>query len=59
MGPLSGELGVTRVDKLIANGLHEYLDNLQLKMNAIDDGLVKDFFTWRLLAQPVLAAGAR
>ena len=59
MGPLSAELGVTPVDKVIDNGLHEYLDSLQLKMNAIDDGLVKDFFTWRLLAQPVLAGGAR
>jgi hypothetical protein len=36
------------VDKVI-----QYLDGLQLKMNAIDDGLLNDFFTWRTLAQPV------
>jgi uncharacterized alpha-E superfamily protein len=53
MGPLSAELGFTPVDKVIQYGVHEYLDGLQLKMNAIDDGLLNDFFTWRTLAQPV------
>jgi uncharacterized alpha-E superfamily protein len=55
MGPLSAELGFTPVDKVIHYGVHEYLDGLQLKMNAIDDGLLNDFFTWRTLAQPVPA----
>ena len=55
MGPLSAELGVTPVDKVIHDGLHEYLDSLQFKINAIDDGLLNDFFTWRTLAQPVPA----
>ena len=55
MGPLSAELGFTPVDKVIHYGVHEYLDGLQLKMNAIDDGLLTDFFTWRTLAQPVPA----
>jgi uncharacterized alpha-E superfamily protein len=59
MGPLSAELGITPVDKVIDYGLHEYLDGLQIKMNAIDNGLLKDFFTWRSLAQPVPAGGAR
>jgi uncharacterized alpha-E superfamily protein len=30
-GPLSVELEVTPVDKVIHNGLHEYLDSLQLR----------------------------
>jgi hypothetical protein len=31
------------VDTVIRSGLHEYLDRLQLKMNAIDNSLREDF----------------
>ena len=43
MGQLRAELDFTSVDTVIRNGLHEYLDRLQLKMNGIDNSLRDDF----------------
>ena len=43
MGQLRAELDFTSVETVIRSGLHEYLDRLQLKMNAIDSGLRDDF----------------
>ena len=39
MGLLRAELDFTSVEQIIRDGLHEYLDGLQTKMNAIDDSL--------------------
>jgi uncharacterized alpha-E superfamily protein len=43
MGQLRAELDFTSVDTVIRSGLHEYLDRLQMKMNAIDNSLRDDF----------------
>ena len=43
MGQLRAELDFTSVESVIRGGLHEYLDRLQLKMNAIDSRLRDDF----------------
>ena len=43
MGRLRAELDFTSVDNVMRGGLHEYLDGLQLKMNAIDSSLRDDF----------------
>jgi uncharacterized alpha-E superfamily protein len=43
MGQLRAELDFTSVETVIREGLHEYLDRLQLKMNAIDTSLRNDF----------------
>jgi uncharacterized alpha-E superfamily protein len=43
MGQLRAELDFTSVETVIRNGLHEYLDRLQLKMNGIDNSLRDDF----------------
>jgi uncharacterized alpha-E superfamily protein len=45
------ELDLTSVDDMIRDGLHEYLDGLQAKMNTIGDSLHNDFFVGRPLAQ--------
>ena len=47
MDVLRRELGETQVDVVIRTGLHEYLDNLQTKMNRIGDSLTQDFFALR------------
>ena len=39
LAPLRAELDYTSVDSIIGQGLHEYLDGLQVRMNAIDDNL--------------------
>lgn len=59
MGLLSAELDFTPVDQIVRYGLHEYLDGLQLKMNAIDDSLLSDFFTWRPLGQTTTTGSSR
>jgi uncharacterized alpha-E superfamily protein len=43
MGQLLAELDFTSVENVIRGGLHEYLDRLQLKVNAIDSSLRNDF----------------
>ena len=51
MGSLRAELDFTSVDLIMSNGLHEYLDDLQVKMNAIGDNLLLDFFASRPQSQ--------
>ena len=43
MGQLSAELDFTSVDTVLRGGLHEYLDRLQMKMNAVGSSLREDF----------------
>jgi uncharacterized alpha-E superfamily protein len=43
MGMLRSELDFAMVDEILREGLHEYLDGLQLKMNGIGDALKNDF----------------
>jgi uncharacterized alpha-E superfamily protein len=57
MGLLHAELDFTSVDHIINNGLHEYLDDLQGKMNAIGDNLLLDFFARRRETMAALAVG--
>ena len=56
MGLLRAELDFTSLDQIIRDGLHEYLDLLQAKMNTIADSLQSDFFYLRpAVADPVPA----
>jgi uncharacterized alpha-E superfamily protein len=43
MLPLRAELESAPVEAIMKSGLHQYLDGLQQKMNAIDDSLKSDF----------------
>jgi uncharacterized alpha-E superfamily protein len=45
-GLLRAELDFTSVEQMLRGGLHEHLDMLQVKINAIDHGLSEDFFAW-------------
>jgi len=44
LAPLRAQLDYISVNKIIKDGLHEYLDGLQARMNTIDDNLTRDFF---------------
>lgn len=57
LAPLRAELDYTSVQKIISSGLHEYLDALQGRMNAIDDSLGHDFFAGEPVSEPVAAGG--
>jgi uncharacterized alpha-E superfamily protein len=47
MSALSAEMITTEIDDIVRCGLHEYLDTLQTRMNALGENLLKDFFVWR------------
>jgi len=50
LGRLLGELNYTQIDEIIYDGLHEFLDKLQNRLNWIDDALYESFFTMRPLS---------
>jgi uncharacterized alpha-E superfamily protein len=54
---LEADLGNVSVDRILQPGLHEYLDGLQTRINAVDDSLLQDFFVWRPVDQ-TMSAGA-
>ena len=49
MGTLCSELTFAQVDELIQRGLHEYLDQLQTKMNQVGTGIHETFFAARVV----------
>jgi len=48
LGELCSELAYAQVDDIVANGLHEYLDRLQTRMNLVGAGIRETFFAGRL-----------
>jgi len=52
LGELCSELAYAQIDEIIAAGLHEYLDQLQTKMNRVSVGIYDTFFAVRV-AGPV------
>jgi uncharacterized alpha-E superfamily protein len=46
-GLLMSELAYAKVDDVIRNGLHEFIDTCQVKLNAIGDGIFDTFFAIR------------
>ena len=48
LGELCSELAYAHIDEIIAGGLHEYLDELQTKMNRMSDAISDTFFAVRV-----------
>jgi uncharacterized alpha-E superfamily protein len=44
LGQLGSDLSFTAVDEVIQRGLHEYLDDLQTKLNQVGQGIFEAFF---------------
>jgi uncharacterized alpha-E superfamily protein len=44
LGQLCSDLSFTSVEEIIQQGLHEYLDNLQTRMNHVGAGILETFF---------------
>ncbi len=53
LGRLRSELDYTQVEDIIGGGLHEFLDNFQLKLNHVSDGIHETFFALRPTANIV------
>jgi uncharacterized alpha-E superfamily protein len=49
MGLLRSELDYARIETVLNAGLHEFLDKFQVKMNALDECVLMDFFARRPL----------
>ncbi|MBK5102711.1 MAG: alpha-E domain-containing protein [Burkholderiales bacterium] len=47
LGRLLAELNYTQIDEIMAGGLHEFLDNLQTRLNQVDDAVFETFFALR------------
>jgi uncharacterized alpha-E superfamily protein len=54
LGQLWAELAYTQADDVIAGGLHEFVDNLQTKLNTVGESIHESFFAMR----PLEAVGA-
>lgn len=52
LGSLCSELVYARVDHVIQSGLHQYIDDLQLAMNAVGDDLHAAFFAKKQAISP-------
>jgi len=49
LGMLQSELSFTRVDQIISQGLHEFVDLFQTKLNDVGEGISVTFFAMRPL----------
>jgi uncharacterized alpha-E superfamily protein len=47
LGQLCSDLSFTDVDEVVQHGLHEYLDELQTKLNQVGQGIAETFFAFR------------
>jgi len=56
LGRLRAELDYSDIDEVFETGLHEYLDSLQAKLNAVDDAIFHTFFA---MTPPPVAARPR
>jgi uncharacterized alpha-E superfamily protein len=55
MGQLSSDLAYVNVDEILNQGLHEYLDDLQNRVNAIGGSVFDTFFARQSAVAPTLA----
>jgi uncharacterized alpha-E superfamily protein len=59
LGELCSELAYAQIEEIIAGGLHEYLDELQTKMNGVSEGIYDTFFAVRVAAPATKRARQR
>jgi len=52
LGQLCSDLSFTSIDEVINSGLHEYLDNLQARMNQVAAGIYEAFFALKTPNSP-------
>jgi len=47
LGQLRSEMGFAQIDEIIESGLHQYLDNFQLRLNGVGQAIHETFFATR------------
>ena len=56
LGQLCSDLAFSSVDEIVNGGLHEYLDDLQTRMNHVSGGIFETFFAFKTLKTSKKAA---
>ena len=54
LGRLRAELDYTQVSDIISQGLHEYLDQFQTKLNLVGEGISETFFAPQPVGAPAM-----
>lgn len=44
LGQLSSSLNYSKIEEIMASGLHEFLDSIQIRLNQVDDAVCETFF---------------
>lgn len=57
LGQLRSELAYTRADDIITRGLHEFVDDLQTRLNSAGEAIHESFFAQRPVESAVLQRG--
>jgi uncharacterized alpha-E superfamily protein len=58
LGRLASDLAYTEIQSVLDRGLHEYLDDLQTRLNGVGDAIFETFFAMRPLAPEALPGNA-
>ena len=45
LGMLQAEIEYADISEIMQSGLHEYIDNFQMKLNKVGDAIASSFFT--------------
>jgi len=53
LGQLHADLAYARTDEIISDGLHEFLDNVQTRLNLVGDAVFDTFFAMRPISAQV------
>jgi uncharacterized alpha-E superfamily protein len=59
LGQLRSRLAYADIDSIIGGGLHEFVDDLQVKLNHVDDAIYESFFALRSMAPTTPLAAQR
>ncbi len=56
LGRLRSEMDYMRIEEVVDQGLHEYIDDLQTQLNSVGDAIYEDFFRIKTIAQSQTSA---
>jgi len=59
LGRLRAELDYSDIDEVYREGFHEYLDSIQVKLNALDDAIYDTFFALRPSGLSTITGGEK
>ena len=55
LGKLRSDFEYASIDEIVTGGLHEFIDNTQVRINEIGEAIQQDFFTVHVQNQSIIA----